>query len=158
MGLLNIILSLCCLTEDSDDSTDLYSPQPSSSVPSNMTTRPPAMSTSTTLNEFGTPGDIYTPNQIMQRLYGNGGTGGVTKNQMSIRQPQHPCFIPPRLKITPPTFREGPMASRRGAWEVYQDEGFLQVPPRPKRRGASLGSRGSSYAGMGRRHVRSVEF
>src|SRR5579859_3091448 len=156
MGLISIILSLCCLSEDPDDSAVEYSSpaQIANPTPSSVLAQP--LRTTPTLNEFGTPGDLLTPKQIMQQLYG--GTGSIRSplSNLSIRQPGHPCFIPPRIVITAPTVRGSSLASQMGMMGLEQDEKYLEAPRRPRRRSASQRSRASSFAEVGRRHVAEV--
>jgi len=138
MGIIKIILSLCCLSQDSDESPRAYS------TPDQYWTearQSQSTSTGTTLNEYGAS---RCPDNF----------------DMSLRQPGHPCFVAPHMVVSPPTFRvEPPSISRRMALGMYQNDEHLMVPMGITKGLGPLSGQRSSYPPLRRRrHVQDVEF
>lgn len=91
--IMGILLSLCCVDQDSE---------PNYMEPSSRPTHLPpgaTLSSTSSLSDFGSA-TIYTPDEVMEQMYGI----NQDNRKMSVRQPQHPLFVPPRIKVIPPTF------------------------------------------------------
>src|SRR2546423_4586784 len=129
---MGILLSICCVDQDSDSNY-----MESSSIPPCPTRPPPPVpfSSTSSLSNFGSA-TIYTPDEIMEQMY------GITQDntKMSVRQPQHPLFVRPRIKVIPPTFGALPQGHRIR----LEDAAYLR-PPRER-------------FVLGRQHVAEIKF
>jgi hypothetical protein len=128
---MGILLSICCVDQDSEPNY-----MESSSIPPCPTRPPPPapFSSTSSLSDFGSA-TIYTPDELMEQMY------GITQDnsKMSVRQPQHPLFVRPRIKVIPPTFATLPHHKIR-----LEDAAYLR-PPRER-------------FVLGRQHVAEIKF